>query len=158
MCWRESSLSLSQPITSSIEKKVGLWIVNVAFFGETHLPDVDSDVNQATNIRFSTRSHQQTKSSATTKQRRTMGKANDHGVLKNDPADCDRPACDDMMSKLKKAAQAAAVATAPAAPQEATITTPKVDNFSGRPLGSADLGRSTWGLLHSMVRDSCLCT
>jgi hypothetical protein len=85
--------------------------------------------------------------------RTTMGKANDHGVVKNDPTvDCDRPACDDMMSKLKKAAQAAA--TAPPSP---TATKSSAAD-SGGPLGSADLGRSTWGLLHSMVREWYLCT
>jgi hypothetical protein len=87
-----------------------------------------------------------------------MGKANDHVVFKNDhPADCDRPACDDMMSKLKKAAQAAAAATAP--PTTTTKSTPVVVvDSGGGPLGSADLGRSTWGLLHSMVREWYLCT
>jgi mitochondrial FAD-linked sulfhydryl oxidase len=89
-----------------------------------------------------------------------MGKANDHVVFKNDhPADCDRPACDDMMSKLKKAAQAAAAATAaPPTPTANTKSTPVVVDSPGGPLGSADLGRSTWGLLHSMVREWYLST
>lgn len=67
--------------------------------------------------------------------RTAMGKMED--FLK-DTTDCDRPACDDMMSKLKKAAQAAAKKTK------------KMDC----PLGTADMGRSSWGLLHSMVRNN----
>jgi hypothetical protein len=55
--------------------------------------------------------------------------------------DCDRPACDDMMNKLQKAAQAAGK----------TMATKKTKKKVDCPLGTADLGRSSWGLLHSMV-------
>jgi hypothetical protein len=76
-----------------------------------------------------------------------MGKATNDGFPFPGDNDCDRPACDDMMTKLQRAAQAAAA-------ESATKTTKKKapsPSVVECPLGSAELGRSSWGLLHSMV-------
>ena len=57
--------------------------------------------------------------------------------------DCDRPACDDMVSMMN--ASAAAAASKPVRETEKKVECP---------LGTAELGRSSWGLLHSMVRQT----
>lgn len=66
--------------------------------------------------------------------------------------DCERPACDDMVSMLKQAqARKGLNPSAPLVPQELdeelqTLSSPSC------PPNSAELGRSSWTLLHSMVR------
>jgi len=60
--------------------------------------------------------------------------------------DCDRPACDEMTSMFEKAAEAAKHQSKKKPPPSATATKKEC------PAGSAQLGRSTWTLLHSMVR------
>lgn len=53
--------------------------------------------------------------------------------------DCDRPACDDMVSMLKKARASATTSAAPPSEEEC-------------PPKSGALGTASWTLLHSMVR------
>jgi hypothetical protein len=78
----------------------------------------------------------------------TMGKAANDGFPYQGDNDCDRPACDDMMTKLKRAAQAAAAESSTTTKTKKKAPSPSVVEC---PLGSAELGRSSWGLLHSMV-------
>ena len=61
--------------------------------------------------------------------------------------DCERPACDDIQSMFQKAA-------AEANKQKETSKT--VQTVKECPAGSSELGRSTWTLMHSMVRRACL--
>lgn len=72
--------------------------------------------------------------------------------------DCDRPACDDVTSMMKKAVQIAAsssnASSQSLSPSEVTTKTTttihEVNNISCPPTGTK-IGNSSWDLLHSMV-------
>lgn len=61
---------------------------------------------------------------------------------------CDRPACAEISSMMKQAAEASS--TAAHAKPKSTVT--KATTTANCPPGSAALGQSSWTLLHSMVR------
>jgi hypothetical protein len=62
--------------------------------------------------------------------------------------DCSRPACDDMTSMMKQAQERSSHTAANTGTAVAASQTPSVEC----PPNSAFLGRSSWTLLHSMVR------
>jgi hypothetical protein len=62
--------------------------------------------------------------------------------------DCERPACDDMASMLRQA-HTRSQTTAAAASKETVAAAEKVEC----PPRTAELGRASWTLLHTMVRD-----
>ena len=66
--------------------------------------------------------------------------------------DCDRPACDDVQSMFQKAAAAAEASRTSSTSSSTVVVEKKATMKSACPAGSAELGRSTWTLLHSMVR------
>jgi hypothetical protein len=72
--------------------------------------------------------------------------------------DCIRPACDDIKDMMQHAKAASASATTasskPSLTTTATATTATQQQEC--PPGSAELGRSSWTLLHSMVRTCCV--
>ena len=55
--------------------------------------------------------------------------------------DCDRPACDDMMSKMQQAASLS---------QKQSVAKPPAEDDC--PVTSGILGDASWKLLHTMVR------
>jgi len=61
--------------------------------------------------------------------------------------DCERPACDDMQSMFQQAAEASKKSKAKQAAAVSSAAKKKEC-----PAGSSELGRSTWTLMHSMVR------
>jgi hypothetical protein len=66
--------------------------------------------------------------------------------------DCERPACDDMASMLRQAhsrSQTTAAAAAAAAASKETVT---ATEQVGCPPRTAELGKASWTLLHTMVR------
>lgn len=65
--------------------------------------------------------------------------------------DCDRPACDDTVSALT-----AALNRVQKQQQQQQETKSKETTTKECPPTSAQLGRSTWDLLHSMVRELCV--
>ena len=65
--------------------------------------------------------------------------------------DCDRPACDDTVSALSAALRRVSENKG-VTENEASLETTLPREYSACPPNSAELGRSTWTLLHSMVR------
>jgi hypothetical protein len=65
--------------------------------------------------------------------------------------DCDRPACDDIANMMHQAASASATTKDGSLTQAATPRKQKLE-AKRCPPGIAELGQSSWTLLHSMVR------